>query len=419
MKKKIKLIVVTNNFPFFGKGGEVTFVTPEMTRLINVETDITVAPLFPEGPKVFDDSRLKIDLSLSKIFCMSRWRFMLFGLYFFIISSARSFYFKELHSAFKEWGLKGFAKSIWWVCQALLVERWLLKRLESRNEDIFVYTFWNTAVTVGCVLAKKNCHQIKVISRAHGYDLYPSRSDPPYIPFREWLYKKIDMILPISQAGFRFLLENKVAKEKIFLSYLGTEEPGFLAETSQDGVVRVVSCSFVVPIKRVKLIFEVLCLLAKKIKTKKFEWTHIGDGPLFDDLKKASLYAPPNLKVNLIGYLKNKEVLEFYRKNPIDLFLHLSESEGLPVSMMEVSSVGVPIFATDVGGVSEIVTSHSGCLFELNSSAEKISSILSEYVLYPDTEWLNMRRAARKVWESTFNADLVSSEFKRFLFLDK
>jgi glycosyltransferase involved in cell wall biosynthesis len=417
--EKIELLVVTNNFPFFGKGGEVTFVTPEMSRLLDAEAEITVAPLFPEGKKVFDDPRLKIDLTLARLFNASRWRFVLFGIFCFSVSSARTLYLKEFYSALRLWGAIGAAKSLWWACQALLVERWLLRKFAQRKNTIFVYTFWNTAVTVGCVVAKNNCHLLKVISRVHGYDLYPSRSNPPYIPFREWLYKKIDMVLPIARAGFMFLRKSNVAEEKLFLSYLGTEEPNFLAERSRDDVMRVTSCSFVVPVKRVRLVLEVLCVLAKKFPKKEFDWTHIGDGALFDDLKSVSLHAPPNLKVNLIGYLPNVQVLEFYRNNPVDLFLHLSESEGLPVSMMEVASVGIPIFATDVGGVGEIVTGNSGRLFHLDLSPTEIASILSEYIHYPDSEWLKMRHAARKVWESKFNADLVSSELKRFLFLDK
>ena len=415
MSEKVKILLVTNNFPFFGKGGEVTFVAPEVKRLLSAEVEITVAPLFPEGKMVFDDPRLSVDLTLAKLFEVARWRLLLIGISCCFKSSARAFYVKEFFSALRLWGARGAAKSIWWSCQASLVERWLLSRFLNRDKAILVYTFWNTAATVGCVHAKESHRQLKVITRVHGYDLYPARSNPPYIPFREWLYQKIDMVLPIARAGVGFLKKYKVSENKIFLSYLGTEEPGFLADRSRDEVIRVVSCSFVVPVKRVKLILEVLILLAENIPQRKFEWTHIGNGELFDDIESALFQVPPNLKVNLIGYLPNVEVLEFYRKNPIDLFLHLSESEGLPVSMMEVASVGIPIFATDVGGVSEIVSENSGRLFNFDLSAAAIASVLSDYVNYPDSEWLKMRQEARKIWEARFNADLVSSELKRLL----
>ena len=64
---------------------------------------------------------------------------------------------------------------------------------------------------------------------------------------------------------------------------------------------------------------------------------------------------------------------EYYSANRVDLFISLSASEGLPVSMMEAISFGIPILATGVGGVPEIVNTSTGRLVKADDSANSIA----------------------------------------------
>ena len=51
--------------------------------------------------------------------------------------------------------------------------------------------------------------------------------------------------------------------------------------------------------------------------------------------------------------------------NDFDLFVNMSLSEGIPVSIMEAISFGIPIIATNVGGNAEIVNDETGVLIPL------------------------------------------------------
>ena len=62
-----------------------------------------------------------------------------------------------------------------------------------------------------------------------------------------------------------------------------------------------------------------------------------------------------NLNVILTGYISNSDVKQLYMMNDFDLFVNMSLSEGIPVSIMEAISFGIPIIATNVGGNAEIV----------------------------------------------------------------
>ncbi|MDQ3048630.1 MAG: glycosyltransferase, partial [Bacteroidota bacterium] len=62
----------------------------------------------------------------------------------------------------------------------------------------------------------------------------------------------------------------------------------------------------------------------------------------------------PLFTVEFTGTLDENQLFEFYTKRPVSVFISLSSNEGLPVSMMEAISFGIPVFATDVGGCREI-----------------------------------------------------------------
>ena len=85
------------------------------------------------------------------------------------------------------------------------------------------------------------------------------------------------------------------------------------------------------------------------------KWTHFGDGIMMNQIKEMSRELPENIKIDFRGNVKNSDLLEVYKNNQFDLFLNVSLSEGIPVSIMEALSFGIPCIATDVGGTKEMV----------------------------------------------------------------
>jgi glycosyltransferase involved in cell wall biosynthesis len=114
--------------------------------------------------------------------------------------------------------------------------------------------------------------------------------------------------------------------------------------------------------------------------------------------------------------LSNKEVLNYYRNNPVDLFINVSESEGIPVSIMEAISFGIPVIATNVGGTSEIVTDKFGILLPKNISASELSKTIDEFISRSVEDKKKMKLHAFSYWENNFNADTNYQEFSKFLF---
>jgi glycosyltransferase involved in cell wall biosynthesis len=232
------------------------------------------------------------------------------------------------------------------------VVKGLLDSGKVSEEDSF-YTYWMNESTIGLSLLKSKKYRLNIFSRVHGWDLYNERHPYNYLPYRDQILRKVNKVLSISQSGVDYLEHRYGFREKLNVSRLGVEKALELSKNEEiESQIQIVSCSSVIPLKRVELIAKSI-FSVKKVKV---NWVHFGDGPGMESLK---LYVktniPDNVNVDLKGFTSNQDILRFYSKNKVHWFINLSETEGIPVSIMEAFSYGIPSIATNVGGVSELV----------------------------------------------------------------
>ena len=126
-----------------------------------------------------------------------------------------------------------------------------------------------------------------------------------------------------------------------------------------------------------------------------------------DELKeKAQSIMSKNPLVEIVfkGFVPNKEVELYYASNHVDLFINLSTIEGLPISIMEAISYGIPTIATDVGGTKEIVSKEVGMLLPQNISPKLVLESIQNFYLKPEDERQQMRLSAYNYWKDNFNA---------------
>ena len=137
-----------------------------------------------------------------------------------------------------------------------------------------------------------------------------------------------------------------------------------------------------------------LQLFADRRRDVQVLWTHIGDGPVLPALMAMAGHAlSRNFQIRFTGGLANARVMEFYREHPVDVFVNVSASEGLPVSIMEAQSFGIPVVATAVGGIPEIVTDQNGRLLAANPSPSEIADGLQEFVPGTASSWIKRLRS--------------------------
>ncbi|MBP9988669.1 MAG: hypothetical protein KBT46_04145, partial [Ruminococcus sp.] len=163
----------------------------------------------------------------------------------------------------------------------------ILKKYDfSEYDEIIIYSYWLFVTSLIGIKLKNNleksCKKIRLISRAHGYDLCEERNPFNYLPLRKYILENIDRVFVCSDFGVKHLADMfPEYKNKIKNSFLGTFDHG-IEEYSKSDCINIVSCSHLAEVKRVDRIVSSLAL----VKNAKFHWTHIGGGELFDNVKK-------------------------------------------------------------------------------------------------------------------------------------
>ncbi len=400
MRSKQKLILLTTNFPY-EKGEE--FLEAEVT-ILSKNFSVSIVPLYIKGGKRSISGAVHIDNSLANFLSKHSLRKI-----FPLVLSGNFFvkYFRLKHIFM----LKKFT---WTIHNTLLIKKWAESNSFKFDSQTIIYSYWYDIATNGVALS--NAKYKKLITRVHGYDLYEERHSPPIILLRKHTINKVDKIYCISTDGKNYI-KRKYAKKNIEVSRLGTRNPFVCNLFSRDKKIRVVSCSYIMPVKRLDRILKALIRMSN-MASNNIEWVHIGGGN--NKLKAKILEAvnkskPKNLNINFIGHLDNKNVFDYYKNAEVDVFINMSESEGIPVSIMEAISFGIPVIAPDVGGIREIVTNKSGILLSANPSTLSIVEALLTIIKEPETQKGIRREEVRKFWEKNYSAKINYELFVRNL----
>lgn len=298
------------------------------------------------------------------------------------------------------------------VAITLAASRRIKKIVNYLGHIDVAYCYWNTERAYAACLLKRKGKISAVVSRAHGYDLYEQRRRRGYMPLKRQFTDDFDAVYAISDEGKIHLADTyKFSKNRLSVSRLGVDVATQNSIVSSDDVIRVLSVSFCVPVKRVDRIIDAISCIAKTYPAKHWHWTHIGDGPLrqkLETLAQEKFGLLSNVTWRFTGTLSNEQVLSFYDENPVDIFINCSESEGVPVSIMEAMARGVPAIAPSVGGIPELVNETCGELLPPNfSSTDVVSAILK----LTDLEASRYRLAARDQVVKKYNANANFSTF--------
>ncbi len=292
--------------------------------------------------------------------------------------------------------------------QSRRIARFLDTKIKRTHNTLF-YAYWNTECAISLALLKRK-YEIKAVSRMHRWDIYFEESDYLYLPFKKFITDYIP-IYSISQDGIDYAVKKWHVKPSVFtLSRLGVVNHSVRIKPNS-APFSIVSCSSVYQTKRVQYIAEAL----GKMGERTIFWTHFGSGPTMDILKNAVSKLPSNIRVQLPGFIPNTEVLNAYSEIQPHLFINVSSSEGVPVSIMEAMSFGIPVLATNVGGSAEIVNLQNGCLLPSHPNIDEIASEIirfyemdaSEYKLYSDK--------AYETWNEKYNAEKNFGSFVKML----
>ncbi len=191
---------------------------------------------------------------------------------------------------------------------------------------------------------------------------------------RSFSIKKTDIVVTPSQHLKNFIL-NLGFKNKIEIINNGVLIPEENTNIFTNDQINITIVSRLVSHKNIEKIIKAISDLNSPL----INLNIIGDGPELNQLQKISLES--NNKDNIIfhGKLNRDEIDHIFLNS--DIYVQASNYEGLPHSLLEAMSYGIPVLCTPVGECKEILGNEDrGYILDLPVSKNNIKSKISQII---------------------------------------
>jgi glycosyltransferase involved in cell wall biosynthesis len=137
----------------------------------------------------------------------------------------------------------------------------------------------------------------------------------------------------------------------------------------------------------------------------------IGDGPDKENL--AAWVERHNLSdhVDLLGF--RTDIIDLLRG--YDIFALSSIREGTPVAMLEAMALGLPVVATQVGGIPDVLGNNERGLIVPPNDPEQMCNALKTLCLNPDLR-ASLGKSARALITSTYSQAAICGQYEKLYF---
>jgi glycosyltransferase involved in cell wall biosynthesis len=156
-----------------------------------------------------------------------------------------------------------------------------------------------------------------------------------------------------------------------------------------------------------------LAIIQTLAQLKDLEWhcCLLGDGPLFEDVKREIQKAGMGGRFDLPGWVTPEVVLDYFSKS--DILFMPSLSEGLPVVGVQALAAGLAVVASDIGGFLDLVDhGENGYLIDAQD-IPGFSKALREMISVPET--LFRFRAASVEKSHQFDIQIIVDQYQSLL----
>lgn len=149
--------------------------------------------------------------------------------------------------------------------------------------------------------------------------------------------------------------------------------------------------------------------ILSQLKDINWQCTMLGDGPMFEDVKREIGKTGMNERFDLPGWVTPEQVLDHFSKS--DILFMPSFSEGLPVVGVQALAKGLAIVASRIGGFLDLVDENkNGYLIEVHDK-DAFAEILRE--LISDKELLFQFRKASLKKSRDFEIQKVADQYQK------
>jgi colanic acid/amylovoran biosynthesis glycosyltransferase len=243
----------------------------------------------------------------------------------------------------------------------------------------------------------------------HGADVMVDLDKPAYRAATQEMLQAVRLVLVRSDSLGRALMNIGCPAQKIRIQRTGipVDEIAFRPRTWPDnGGWKFVQACRLIAKKGLRVSLQAFADFAGRDPAATF--TIAGEGPLRAELGQVAADLGIADKVFFPGFVSQTQLRELYYASHI--FLHPSEvsgdgnQEGVPNSMLEAMASGLPVFATEHGGIPEAIENGKSGVLVPERDAAALSKALLDYTADPERLAVlaaNGAEAVRKVFEQS------------------
>jgi len=260
-------------------------------------------------------------------------------------------------------------------------------------------------------ILKTKGRYVPIITTLHGTDITMVGRDAALEPSVTYAINSSDAVTAVSKSlkndtlrNFQITREIQVIYNFIDPSLYGIPSPDCLKnQVAPNGEKVVVHVSNFRKVKRIPDVIDIFARIRKAMPAKLIMG---GDGPERPDAERKVLEMGLDNDVTFLGSIKNSsDVLAC-----ADLLLLPSETESFGVSALEAMVSGVPVVASNAGGMPEVqengVTGYMCDVGDIESMADKATYILS------DNERLERFREGARMKATEFSTEKIISQYE-------
>lgn len=220
--------------------------------------------------------------------------------------------------------------------------------------------------------------KLPVVITARGTDINLFSRMPLIRPLIRKALTRADGVIAVSEALKRRMIELGVEEDKIAVIRNGVDREVFYPRDRAEARRKlgldlqsriIVTVGALVPVKGVNRLIDAMALARNSMRDANAKLYVIGEGPQRATLESRIARRSVADRVFLVGSRPQSELAEWY--SAADLFCLASHREGCPNAVIEAMACGLPVVASDVGGVGELISKQNfGCAL-LPPSADK------------------------------------------------
>lgn len=406
-----RLFIVTSDYPYSYSSGDSNFVLPELKYL---KSNFQICVI-----STSDNTEVKAEI-------LNDVEYRHFQLHLIWLKKIKYFFAfftkricrRELVDILKSSNKNTIGKiykSIEFFACAEEFYRFLKQNLDAElsEEDSIFLNYWCNAYSLSLILHDGEYKNLKRVTRLHGCDLYEDRYTYGRQPFKRIINAGLDKLFFVSYNAREYYLKihPELERSKTYVASLGVEKRSIKKLSGkEEREFLLVSCSNIIPLKRVGLIIDALALVETSTPV---NWVHFGDGSQQEEMiRLAEKKLGRNRKISFVfkGRVENEEVKKFYCEERPDCFITTSSTEGSPVSVMEALACGIPVIGTAVGDIPFMIN-NNGILLSSNPEIKEIVTAIEKMIDGPLEEREEMRQESIKIWEERYNREKNESDF--------